>query len=728
MNAAVLGGSLLVSNLRLTLTNSIWFYLLTALLLVLAAWAVYRFTLPPVSRFRRTVLWILRGCALALLALLLFEPVLSYLKKLVKPPVVAVLIDQSASIGSNVQNGSREQAIRQLLSSSVLKDLGRRTALEYRTFADSLFDMSADSLASIGFHGVGTDISGALARTQKTLTDKNLSAIVLISDGAYNGGENPARIAGLSPVPIYAIAVGDTFGQADAVLSEILTNEIAYAGSRIPLDVRVHARGLAGKSSTLRLLEANGSEIAREPVRFAGDDVDVSVPLNFNAAQTGDQRVTVVLDSVAGEALSENNRRSVIIRVLDRKSRVFLIAGGPGADFTELRQTLESDTTIEVTAVVEIGGGKYVYGSTEPAQEDLAKASLIVLCDYPSRGSSQVLIDRIKLATAERRIPVMFFAGSRMVGTRLNTLSEILPIQSPRQALAAERVVTRSAAAHPALEGSVPLPAVWSDLPPVSGGIGNFTVAAGTQVVVKLSREALGIPEDEPGVVVWEMGGRRGAAVLCWETSRWKLQLAGGQSAAFYDQMISRLRAWLVAPVEERRVKIRTTKKLYSGGERVRFTAQVYGADMAPRDDAKIVLQSLSGSRTEIVAMRNRGSGRYEGELSPWTVGDYRFSGIALVGEDTLGSDRGLFTVEPFNIELLDTRARHDVLRQTADASHGSFAPAAQADSLLARLSFDSKTVASRSEIPLWRRGPMIWILIVLLTIEWTIRKRSGML
>jgi len=192
--------------------------------------------------------------------------------------------------------------------------------------------------------------------------------------------------------------------------------------------------------------------------------------------------------------------------------------------------------------------------------------------------------------------------------------------------------------------------------------------------------------------------------------------------------LISRLRGWLLAPAEERRVKIQTSKKTYSSAEVVRFNAQVYGGDLAPRDDATLGLRVTSGSRTETVVMRPRGNGRYEGEMMPWAVGEYRFSGNAQVNGDTLGSDRGLFAVEPFNLELLDPRARFNLLGQVAHVSGGSFAKAQDADTLLARLKFEPHVMVTRHEVPLWRQGLLVWIIIALLALEWTLRKRSGML
>ena len=719
----------LISDFRLALAHNPWLYVLAALLAAAFAFAVYRYTLPPVSRLRRSVLWILRGLALVLLIFLLFEPLVTYFRGRARPPVVALLVDRSASMAVSSRAEDRARVLRSILTNPALSGLSHRAQVRAFAFADSLAELPFDSLRTLPLSGVGSDVAGAWTRAQKLLSTENLAAVVLISDGAYNLGENPVRAAAASPVPIYAVGVGDTAGEADAAIAQITTNELTYGGSRVPVDIRVQARGLAGKSTVLRLLRANGSEIARQNVSFQGEESETAVTLSFEATEAGDVRLVAALDSVPGESMLQNNRRSVIVRVLERKASVYLIAGGPSADLAILRQTLEADTTVEVVALVEAAGGGFLYGEATPSAADLEKASLFVLCDFPTARSSLGLIETVARASLEKRIPVLFQAGPHVSVSRLSELKSVLPLESPRQVLSEDVVLTRAAAGHPALTSATSLPAEWADLPPVYGGVGNFTVGGGGQVVVKLSRETLGIVEDEPGLVLWELGGRRAAALLCWGTARWKLQLAGNQTAsAFYDQLMARLRGWLVAPAEEQRVKIRTSKRMYSSAEVVRFSAQVYGADLAPRDDATLDVRVTSGSRTESVAMRSRGNGRFEGELMPWAAGEYRFAGSAQVNSDTLGGDHGLFAVEPFNVELLDPRARFDVLRQVAHVSGGGFAPAAHADTLLSRLKFEPRVVVTRHEVSLWRQALLIWIIIALLALEWTVRKRSGML
>ncbi|MBU1920683.1 hypothetical protein KKG66_07545 [bacterium] len=96
-----------VTDLKLTLVGSPWWYILLAIAAIAFAFFVYRYTLPPVSGIRRTLLWILRGLALLLILLMVFEPVLSYLFDRTEEPSVALLVDRSASMAIQDAAGDR---------------------------------------------------------------------------------------------------------------------------------------------------------------------------------------------------------------------------------------------------------------------------------------------------------------------------------------------------------------------------------------------------------------------------------------------------------------------------------------------------------------------------------------------------------------------------------------------------------------------------------------------
>ena len=719
---------ILILGYGLELKGNALLYLLLACLALLAAVFVYRQTLPPVSVVWRSVLGFLRTLALAMVLLLLFEPVLNIFRHRMEKPNVLILVDKSASMSVSDGEISRQEAVRDLLSGAGFKALQSEARLHFLAFSDSIQELTPAQLDTFPATGSGTNLSMAWEKAERTIADESVVAAVLISDGGNNLGANPMRMAALAGFPIYTIGIGDTTVRRDAVLSEILANEITYLNSVVPVDVRVRATGLDGKVSRLRLLDRNGAEIASQEVHFSGNVSEVAATLNFTATQVGHMRYNVILDSIPGEWSLANNRRSVMVRVLETRLQVAILSGPPTPSLSTLRHTLESDSNFEVRAFIESSRGGYLLGKT-PTRVDLASASLLVLVNFPSERTASTLLDEIAQIVSLQKVPLIFFAGPAVYRENLARLADAIPCQAKRQFPSEAEVMLREIASHPALAGAASLPAAWTELPPVFGNKDNFTAGPLAQVAATLSRVALGIPEDEPAIVFWSGGGRKGVAFLVWGTYRWKLGLAKDpKAAAFHDDLLGRLTRWLVSPTEEKRVRIAPNKSLFGGGERVVFQAQVYGADLAPRDDAAVSVKIRMGERSETLPLQSRGHGRYEGTFLPWGEGEYHFDGSAYAKEDTLGTDAGTFAVEAFNIEMLDTRQQANILSGVAEASGGRYVPASGADTLLAALDFPLREVEHYREIPLWNRAMMLWIIIGVLGLEWFIRKRSGML
>lgn len=719
---------ILIFGYGLDLKGSALLYVLLALIALLTTVFVYRYTLPPVPVWRRAVLAVLRIVALALILLLLFEPVLSIFKEQREKQNVLILVDKSASMSVRDADISRQQIVQELLSSSGIRTLEKKAHLHYFSFSDSVEELNLEQLDTIAPSGVGTNLSLAWEKASQALAHEPTTAAILISDGGNNLGPNPVRLAEFSNLPIYTIGVGDTTVRRDAVISEILANEVTYLNSVVPVDIRVKATGLGGKAAYLHLLNRNGEEVARERIHFQGDVCEISVPLKFTAKQVGHQRYRIVLDSISGEWSVANNRRSVMIRVLETRSQVLIFSGPPTPSLSAIRHTLESDSNLEVRTVVESASGRFLL-EREPTPEEISEASLIVLINFPSRQTSANLLGKITEAVSAEKIPLVFFAGPAVYQDNLRKIEEVIPFQANRRLPREKEVVLQEAGTHTALSDRGAIPLSWEDLPPVFGAKDNFSAGSLAEVIATLSSVTLGIPEDEPAVLAWSGGGRKGVAFLVWGTYRWKLGLSKDKRGeTFYNALINRLARWLISPIEEKRVRITPNKSLYSGGEHVFFRAQIYGSDLTPRDDAATVVRINMGQHSEVLPLQGRGNGRYEAAFTPWGEGEYRFEGIAYAGGDTLGRERGTFVVEAFNIEMLDTRQRADILRRIAEASGGRYASTDQAGEVLAAIDVPLRTIEHHREIPLWNRALMLWLIVGALGIEWFIRKRSGML
>ncbi|MBU2636276.1 MAG: hypothetical protein KJ963_04225, partial [Bacteroidetes bacterium] len=90
--------------ISISLSGSVWMFLLFALCSLLLALFFYRYTVPQVTLAKKIFLSIIRSLVLLILLFIIFEPILSLIHTTTKKPSIAVLIDNSRSM--NIREGS----------------------------------------------------------------------------------------------------------------------------------------------------------------------------------------------------------------------------------------------------------------------------------------------------------------------------------------------------------------------------------------------------------------------------------------------------------------------------------------------------------------------------------------------------------------------------------------------------------------------------------------------
>ncbi|HEX7572469.1 MAG TPA: vWA domain-containing protein, partial [Bacteroidota bacterium] len=334
--------------------------LYAALLILLGAglsYFFYRFTLPPVTRPRRIVLSVLRGTALALVLILLLEPVLRTSFVIHHPPVVAILADRSASMTIVDRTGNRAEQIKNLLTSVIPGAIPAGVETEFYSFGTSLRGPLRQPLDTLGDET--TDIAGAFLALGHERERFNIRAVIMLSDGMYTEGENPLYRAGGLGIPVFTVGVGDTAQQKDVLVSRITANDVVYAGTTAPVDVVIKSSGYGGEKAEVTLHD--GPRILdRAVVVLPAGTAEVSARLSYTPEGEGSRRYTVRVSSLPGELTAANNRRLFGVKVLRSTMRVLILAAGPSPDLSIIRGTLAEDPNISVRALTQkLGGGYY---------------------------------------------------------------------------------------------------------------------------------------------------------------------------------------------------------------------------------------------------------------------------------------------------------------------------------------------------------------------------------
>jgi len=716
-----------------TFGYSPWLLGLSLLLAGGLTYWTYRSTVPSVSSGWRVLLGGLRFTSLALICFLLLEPVFQTMQETERPPLLAVLVDDSRSmrVVGGPEADSSADGVRERLR-SVLPPLQENLRGTARFFG---FDRSAQRLPespldSLTFSGSRSDLGAALESVSKQLRGENLQAIALVSDGQYNSGQNPARVADRMRVPVHTVTVGDTARRRDLQVRQVVTNDVSYVDTDVPVRVTLGATDVPASTTTVTLLR-DGTPLDTAEVSLSGGSSEPSVDLTFRPDTPGLKQLTVRAAPIPNEATTENNVRSVSLRVLENRRQVLVLGAAPSPNFAAARRVLERDANTNVTSRVPRMDGTFYEG---PLPDTLSAFDALVFAGFPSAAVPTETVEA--LATRVRDGTPTLFLPDRQTDLSAwqEHFAEALPAAPEASTLRfaeAAFAPAESERSHPVYQIEDAAVDLFRRLPPISAPVPAWSPTPDARVLGHVTGSSFS--GRAPALVVRRRAGHRTAAVLATNTWRWAT-LPADLSAAdpLWPGLLSNLVRWISTDTDDRPVRVRPVTTAFEGDQPVEFTGQVYDESRSPVSDASVSVEITDSTGTEYPhSMEPLGNGRYELDVGTLPEGSYRYEATAQQGETMLGRDQGEFSVGALRIEYQQTRADAVVMRQIATRSGGTAYTAADADrlpdDLTASSSFQSTRSTESTEAELWRSSVFLAIILVLLGTEWALRKRFGL-
>lgn len=707
---------------KINLNLSFNYIFLIAGIILIAAYSfyVYRFTLPPVSIFKRYLLLTLRSFALILLLFIFFEPVISLTKKEILTPTNLFYIDNSRSMRIEDKT-NRTATIKRLLEEIDKSSLSGET--EFYSFGSSIKYLNRDSLSKLNFSEPSTDFSEIFKEIN--LSNKNISSITILSDGVITQGSTPIYTAEKLGVPVFTVGIGDSTKTNDVEVKNVIHNDFIYSETPTTILATVLNKGFAGKSSVISLFEGN-QLIEQRNFVFDASGVN-SVSFNYTPKQSGEKKLSVKVGNLEGESNYSNNQKIFYINVLSNKINVLLIAGSPSPDLTFIKNTLSNDSNLKINTLTEISSGKFL---EQNAFTKLDSADVIYLIGYPTNLTGDEFYNRLVNKFENKNTPLFFILTADVSISKLARLKNVLPFSVQRienNYLKVQPDIQTSEINNPLIESNTI--SEWNNLPPVEMPFALISVNPESKIISKV--RIGNTLQNNPLIVTRNFGAKRAIGILAKDIWRWKLQTAN-KNLTLFDSFIINSTRWLNAPDDKKKVKIVTSKKIYSSGEPVEFSAQVYDDAFNPVNGVDLKININTAEYKEELILNSIGSGLYEGSILLNKNGDYSFNGSASLDGKLLGSDKGTFNIGDVDIEFVDTRMNYEFLNLLAAQTNGKYFSPDKFNALLAELnninikSSNEKFITS--EIRLWSDEWLLVIVILLFALEWFIRKRAGML
>ena len=721
-------------------TSGSWLYLLALPAVILVAFAVYGRTRPAVSAPMRKVLWILRAVTLAVLLLLLTDPVVKLTGTRTARPLLLALVDTSPSMSVAAADGSsRLDHVVETIDGDFFAT-GQR--VESWGFADEPYRLALDTLHTVQPHGRGTDISRALTTGVDEAADA--VGIILFTDGRHNLGDDPVSTISNLGVPVFACAAGEADLRRDLSVTPAETPAHVFAGESFSLAVTLGNTGVQGETVELTLSE-NGEELSRKQLTTASPhSAEVTlqtVSFQVTAVTPGPHIYRVTAPLLEGEQVHDNNEALVFIRVRQERIEVHLIAASPGLDYTFLRRSLAADSTLLIRDRVAA-----VRSRAEPLS---GEPDVIILLD-PDRDLMEEMNQRVAEHVRSGG-GLLFVAGPKSVAALKDgaTPVEILPFEGFRRARFKEtetrlsmtpagrtHAVTRIANGR---EKDAASP--WRTLPPLPGYLEGVSVRAGAHLLMSGTPALPGNPQGRRGgevpiIAVGTFG--LGRVLATASAAFWRLDFLGAgndESARTVRGLWSNAMTWLASAGSGGRVRASTPRHIYRTGEEVSIVAEVSDDLLRPESDAdvEVILSSAGGDESSEREQQSRflgllQPGRYEGRFPGLESGEYSYRVEARSRGGIIGSHEGRFVVVEQTVESSDMTPDFSQLAEIARASGGRFLPPGNCGDAATYLDMSPRLVRDEKTIALWGGMWPLGLLICLLSAEWLLRKRSGML
>jgi hypothetical protein len=707
--------------------------LLLVLLLGTAYFSYYR-TVPPLSRRVRSVLLPIRMAAYVLLVLLFVDPRCTRRGSITDSAQIAVVIDKSESMGlpaSREGGGTSRFQEAMVLAGRVDSSIASRGGATRRFYFAN--DLIPESIQNVSADGLGTNIAGSLRTLHEKLEGEHCTAVVLLTDGADTRSE--LLVEDLPPLRIFTIGLGDTAQAEDVRVKEVDYNPLVRAPSRQTVRAILSNSGARSKRTSITLLK-EGSILLKKEVQLEPFS-EMSVDLPVEVEEPGRKSYEISIDVDGPDAEESNNRRELIIDAEKAEIAVLIVDQLPTWEHHFFTDLLKSEETISfdlVGATLRPGQNQFI----DPADFSsvVGNYDVLVLSTMTAQFVGRLEADAIIRFITEEGKGLLVLPGPGSLFEHAggwNLLQPVLPVTGAPPCrfvfTYTEVVPGEQAAFHAATAELLPVLSQmeWQERNPLLGYHSSLASKSGSQVLLVTRKQKM------PAVVYGYMGQGRTALIGAGPLWRWKfLPEQGG----VYDQLMTRLVDLLARGEEAGRFSLISKKTLFEAGEQIELFAEIFDAKMQPITGVPVRLEisgvDEGGAAAPLRGMpmeRNSPQGtRYSTMLPPLPQGVYRLRAEADVRERTLQSPELEIRVSSISVEFQNVVQDRQRLQAIAKRSGGVYTHGTAIGRVVNAIPLQARARDTVSEITLRTNAILFCVVLLLLGVEWIIRKRAGMI
>lgn len=740
---------------------------LTSIGLMVLVVLTYRTQLKAVPPRTARVLLGLRLLSVLLLIFAMLRPALQKTETDETPVQLLVLSDISRSMNtSDMPNQqTRFQAIRADLEKfqPKWKEFGKKVEVRQFDFARELTQFDAGLKEGTGDQ---TAFGKVLEDVLREVRDRRTLGLMLMTDGAHRvmppfdaDPLTAARKLADAQVAIYAVGYGASSlstASLDLAMEDLVVPEVVFEKNRIPVKAKLRAVGAAGKKARVRVVIEDRSgkrpgesgELKPAPstaqtktvqeIEIKQDSETIPIELTFAPQVSGELKIGIEVEATENELLKGNNRRETIITVKQgglnvayfdvfRPEQYWLrVVNGADKiqlDFQEVRRVRFAGQT-----------------KIDPAWFDPGRYDVFIIGDVPADAFGPELLKRLneRLEDGAGLLMIGGLQNYAVGGYAMTPLADWLPVElNPSDARPAGKLnlatqVTGKLKMVPTERGQREYVmqlgppeknrSLWQELAPLSGAC---KLKAKNELIEPWATS----PEGVPLLFATTVQRSRIAAFAGDTTYLWyTVSKQADAHQRFWRQMI----LWLARKEADtdQPVWVRVQPRNLAPGGAAALAFGARAADGSTLEDAEFTVEITGPDGEKSMASPRQSGGEHSAEHTKTLVpGDYWIRVSARRNGQSLGFDAFTrFIVDARDLELDYPSADYEFLKELSSITGGLALKPEEVDGLLERLKAAKFSDLTRVQhITLWDNWWFLLLFVSLMSLEWFLRKKRGM-
>lgn len=673
--------------------SKITILLLLASVLIAGGLAYYQYLIP--AKNKKKIHWFLAGLRfLALLGIfiLLINPLIKYTKTEIVKTNLPIVVDNSKSVKLLKAD---EKAMQSMAEFQNNKALSEKYNLQFFQFSSDV-----KSLDSLDFKGNFTQID-KIPNSLKQLYKNENYPIVLISDGNQTLGDDYVY-SFTENTQVYPVILGDTTSVFDLKVNQLNVNKYAFLKNQFPVEVYVQSNSDKPINTTV-LIQQNGTSIAKQSVSFSSDKKSEKLSFLLDATSVGVKKYTVLISSNQQEKNTKNNSKPFVVEVIDQRTEVAIISAINHPDIGTLKRSIEVNQQRKVTLV-------------NPNKiNDLSKFNELIL--YQPNTSFKSVFEQNK----NLNLNTFIITG---LATDFNFLNQYVTDFSFKMNAQKEYYLADfSSNFNVYSQDNIG----FENLPPLENAFGIITpkTTNSTLLDAKIRNTDAGFPL----LSFTENNGRRNAYLFGEGIWKWRMETyLNKKSFDDFDSFTDKIIQYL-ATQSNKKSLIVSVESFYNSGEPIEITAQYFNKNYEFDSNAELTIKLTNKDKntTKTYNFYN-GNFEYKVNFDGLEAGNYTYT---LTEKSSNTSTSGSFEVLAFDIEEQFTNPDSDRLELLAKNTSGSvYYPNTTKNLIDFLLKSDNykptaKEITQKTPLIDWKW--LLGVIVVLLGLEWFIRKYNGL-